>query len=265
MKKLIVIKLGGSVVTYKDSPTPKARISIIKRLAKEIKQLSDKQFQIILVHGAGSFAHGLVKKYDLHHGMRNTQQKKIFGQVVENLLRLNGIITHSLNEAGLPVVTLPPHNFVLQSAGKLNYLELGMIKRYLKNNQIPILFGDLVLDDKWGCSVLSGDAIVCYLGKKLASDKVIFLSDVDGIYDSDPNKNPTAKLIPKITNKNLAQVLKGLSPTGRDDVTGEMKGKILQIQKTLRGVIVKLTNGLKTESLLKVLDQDQIGTMLHLH
>jgi len=263
-KELLVIKLGGAVVTYKDSSTPKARVSTIKRLIKEIKQVTDQGYRIILVHGAGSFGHGLVKQYGLHHGMKTEEQKLVFGMVTNSMMNLNSIIKYHLHRANLKTVGLPPHTFITQSGGKLNEFETKLIETYLKHGQIPVLFGDMVLDDRWGCSVLSGDTIVCYLGNKLRADKVIFLSDVDGIFDADPNKNPQAKLIPEITNANISQVLKGLSPTGRDDVTGEMAGKILQIQKNLKQISVQILNGLKPDNLIEALGQHQIGTKLQL-
>lgn len=260
--KLIIIKLGGSVVTKKDSKIPQVRNSVITRIAHEIKQLSQEKYQFILVHGAGSFGHPIVKKYNLHLGMKTDEQKLAFSQTQQNMLKLNSIIMKHLLEANISATSFPPHNFVVQSAGKLNYLELGMIKKYLVNNQIPILFGDMVLDDKWGCSVLSGDTIVSYLAKKLKADQVIFLSDVDGISDSDPKKNPQAKLIPQITNKNLKQVLKGLTPTERVDVTGEMQGKILAIKRDLSKIPVYVINGLKDDTLSKAVRQNDIGTRL---
>lgn len=266
MKKLIVIKLGGSVVTYKDSPTPKVRISTIKRLAKEIKQIHKLGYKIILVHGAGSFAHGLVKKHDLHHGMKTKEQKQAFKLVQKKILQLNRIIKDCLKDVRLDVITFPPHTFITQTEGKLNDFDLNLIKKSLSLNQIPILFGDMVLDDQWGCSVLSGDTIICYLGNKLKADKVIFLSDVDGIYDQDPRKNPKAKIIREITNKNLSKVLKYLSETGRDDVTGEMKGKILQIKNSLKQVPVILLNGLKKQLMVQAASSNlaPIGTRLYL-
>ena len=67
---LIIIKLGGSVVTYKDSPTPKARLSTIKNLSEELSKLH-KNYQLIIVHGAGSFGHPLAKKYRLTEGLEH--------------------------------------------------------------------------------------------------------------------------------------------------------------------------------------------------
>src|SRR3989338_8591635 len=263
MKKLLVIKLGGAVVTYKNSPAPKVRISVIKRLVQEIKQISLLGYRIILVHGAGSFAHDLVKKYDLQHGMKTDQQKKAFRKTQQRMLKLNEIIMAQLSRAGLNAVSLPPHPFISQTGGKLNDFDVYIVKKQLDLNQIPVLFGDMVLDDKWGCSVLSGDTIVCFLGQKLKAEKVIFLSDVDGIYDSDPKKNPSAKLISEINNKNFNQVLRGLSPTGREDVTGEMRGKILQIKVALKRIQIMIVSGLKDQALITVVDQDPTGTRLH--
>ena len=264
-KKLLVIKLGGAVVTFKDSPKPLARSDTIRRLSKEIKQILKSGYKIILVHGAGSFAHSLVKKHNLNFGMKYKRQKYIFGRVIQRMLKLNAILMGHLQKNGVSAVSLPPHTFITQSAGNLDQFEITLIKQYLKKGLTPVLFGDMVLDDKWGCSVLSGDTIVCYLAKKLKAEKVIFLSDVDGIYDCDPKKNPKAKLIPKITSKNINQILKGLSPTGRDDVTGEMAGKILQIQKNLKNQVVFIINGLNPDNLLKIYHQSPVGTKLHLH
>lgn len=240
--KLLIIKLGGAVITHKDSPIPKARIDVIQKLSKQIRALVDLDYKIILVHGAGSFAHGIVKKYDLHHGMKTSEQEKAFKLAQESMLKLNKVVTDALTKVGLSSISLPPHTFITQESGKLKEFDPNLVSIHLKNKIIPVLFGDMVLDDSWGCSVLSGDTIVCYLGSKLKPEKVIFLSDVDGVFDSDPRKNPNAKLIPEINNANIDQVLKNLTPTGRDDVTGEMEGKILEIKKNLRCILVSIGN-----------------------
>ena len=38
MKNLTIIKVGGSVITHKDSETPKAKLDVISRIAKEISE-----------------------------------------------------------------------------------------------------------------------------------------------------------------------------------------------------------------------------------
>lgn len=264
--KLIIIKLGGSVVTYKDSSTPKARLDTIKRLAKEITQIyQQNKYQLILVHGAGSFGHPIAKEYKLHQGMKTKQQKLAFSLMDQQMIELNSAVTQALLENNVPAISLPPRSFIQQSAGKFTGFDSQIIKSYLDQNQIPVLFGDGVLDDKWGCSILSGDTIVSFLAKKLHAHQVIFLSDVDGIYTGDPRTDQTAKLIPEINNQNFNEVIKGLTPTERHDVTGEMKGKIIALRRNLTDLPVVIVNGLKAKTLQKALTQVPIGTKLVLN
>lgn len=254
------------MVTYKDSPTPKARLDTIKRLAKEIGQIyQQNKYQLILVHGAGSFGHPIAKKYKLHQGMKNKQQKLAFSLMDQQVLELNSVIMESLLKCNVPVVALPPRSFIQQSAGKFAGFDCQIIKNYLDQNQIPVLFGDGVLDDKWGCSILSGDTIVSFLAKKLPVHQVIFLSDVDGIYTGDPRTNRAAKLIPEINNQNFNEVIKGLTPTKRDDVTGEMQGKLIALQHGLKSLPVVIGNGLKVKTLQKALMPASTGTKMLLH
>lgn len=266
MKKLLIIKLGGSVVTYKDSPAPKARLDTIKRLAKEIAQIyHQNKYQLILVHGAGSFGHPIAEQYNLHQGMKTKQQKMAFNLMDQQVLELNSIIMESLLKCGVPVISLPPRSFVKQSAGRFDGFDYQLIQSYLDQGQVPVLFGDGVLDDKWGCSILSGDTIVSFLAKKLKAAKVIFLSDVDGIYTGDPKTDQAARLITEINNSNFDEVIKGLTPTNRHDVTGEMQGKIISLQRGLKGLPVVIVNGLKARILQKALMPASIGTKLLLH
>lgn len=261
--KLIIIKLGGSVVTFKDSASPKIRLSTIKKLSKEIFSIQKMGYKLVIVHGAGSYGHPLAKKYKLTQGFINKNSCEGFYKTILSMKRLNNLIIEKLHQAKIQAVGLSPHGFIFQKNGRLLNFDISVIKNLLDYKLVPVLYGDAVLDTKIGCSILSGDVIIPYLAKKLKADKVIFLSDVDGIFDDDPKKNPQAKLIKKINNKNLKQVLSGIKSTGRDDVTGEMTGKILSISKNLKGIPIIIANGLKPGTALKALGQSPIGTKLH--
>ncbi len=260
MKKLIIIKLGGSIVTNKNSATPKAKIDVIKQLAQDIAEIR-KNYRLILVHGAGSYAHPLVKKSGIHKGIYSDADKLAFAQENIDMLTLNNLITHSLVDQSIPCTSLPPHSFISKKNDQLTF-DTKLIKKYLVLGLVPVLYGDMILDNTQNASVLSGDAITTFLARELKPDKVIFLSDVDGIFDSDPKKNPQAKLIPEINNDNLENILTGLTDNNPHDVTGEMKGKILEIKSRLSGTEVILANGLKPQILKKVLDQSPVGTEL---
>lgn len=262
-KKLLIIKLGGSVVTYKDSNKPRARIEVIERLAKEIKQIySLEKYQIILAHGAGSFAHPPSKKYDLPNGIHNDKQKYGFAFTEQRMLELNLIITKKLVKQNLPVVSLPPRAFIQTESRRIIKFETAILENILGQNMIPLLFGDPILDTVQGGSILSGDTIITYLAKKFNPEKIIFLSDVDGIFDSDPKKNPNAKLISVINNDNLEKVLKGITINNSYDISGEMRGKILQVFDDLKKTEVIVMNGLKPLPVTAAMDQFPTATKL---
>lgn len=263
-RKLLIIKLGGSVITDKDSSTPKVSTEIIQNLAKEIKQILDSEkYQIILVHGAGSFGHPLAKKYNLHLGMKTNEQRFGFCLTDQKMIELNSLITKDLLNHAIPAISLSPRSFIQQSAGKLLNFNTQLIENYLKKNFVPVLFGDTVLDNKLNCSILSGDIIISHLAQKFHADKVIFLSDVDGVFDSNPKINPQANLIKKIHNNNVTQILNGLTVHNLSDVTGEMKGKILSIKENFKNIPTYIINGLKKDQLTECLAGQQVGTKLN--
>lgn len=263
MKQLLIVKFGGSIITYKESQIPKPRITVIKRLTKELAKVARSgNYKILLVHGAGSYGHPIVRKHNLHRGMRTKLQSLAFGKTLQNMLSLNKIVVDCLIANLIPAASLPPHTFVAQSEGKFKGFDSSLIGRYLASGQMPILFGDVVLDDKWGCSILSGDTIVSYLAREFKAETVIFLSDVDGIFEEDPRKNPDAKIIPKITNGNYHEVIAKLSPESSANVTGEMHGKVTAIKDNLKGIKVLITNGLRPGSLINSLQGKSKGTEL---
>lgn len=266
MGPLIIIKLGGSVITYKNSSLPKPRKDNISRLAREIAGLyKTGNYKIVLVHGAGSFGHPIVKKYGLHKGMKTTQQKLAYAKTAQSMLDLNEFIVKSLIRQSVPAVSFPPHSFATQRAGKFKGFNHDVVGKCLEEGQVPVLFGDGVLDDEWGCSILSGDTIVSYLAKKLKVNKVVFLSDVDGIFEQDPKTNPQAKLIPEVNNRNLNQALSVLKCRSSSDtnVTGEMYGKMMAIKKELRKKGVYIINGLQQGVLTRILAGEKIGTKIY--
>lgn len=262
-KQLLIIKLGGSVITDKNKQVPTPRLNVIKNLAKQLKEIYSKdKYQIILVHGTGSFGHPIAKKYKVELDIVTEKQKLGFSLIDQKMLELSNLIVGRLIENNLPALSLPPRAFTTQKQGKLIKLDIKLMKSFLDQGLIPVLFGDMVFDLQLNGSILSSDTLICYLAKKLRPERVIFLSDVDGIFDSDPKKNPKAKLIREINNQNFTEVIKGLTPNNHHDVTGEMNGKILPL-RDLKKIDILIANGLSYKSLLKAMDQPQVGTKIY--
>lgn len=263
-KKLVIIKLGGSIITNKDINVATPNLKIINSLVLQIKRIHfTEEYNIVLVHGAGSYGHPIVKKYNLQNGLYTDSQKLAFAKAEILLAELTQIITDKLTASKCPAVSIAPHSFLIQKAKKLVDIRTDIVCGFLERSMIPVLFGDIVLDNKIGCSIISGDVIVSSLAKKLKPDKVIFLSDVDGVYEENPKLNKYTKQIQQINEKNVISVIKRLSIFNTNDVTGEMAGKIQAIKSDLKRIHVVITSGLIPNRLMDtVLKRKLVGTEL---
>jgi aspartokinase-like uncharacterized kinase len=64
------------------------------------------------------------------------------------------------------------------------------------------------LENSWD---VTSDAIAVYLASQLCINKVLLVTDVDGVYTSNPKKYPDAKLIKKLSSKALLKMGKRTS------------------------------------------------------
>lgn len=267
-KDLVIIKLGGSVITDKNQDKGTFRRKVVKRLAREIKAARNKeQFNLILVHGAGSFAHPIAKKYRLNEGYLSTESSKGFAETKIGVLELNLLVWQELERAGLKSCIIESGAVIKADASKIKIFDTEFIKYLLTKGIVPVLSGDVVIDEKMGFSIVSGDQIASFLAKKYKAKKVVFVSDVDGVFDKDPTIYRDAKIIPEINTSNYQNILKKMKTKNPSDVTGEMRGKILSIKKNLVGIRVLITSGQKRGNVLKSLvnnnKSESFGTVIN--
>ena len=123
-----------------------------------------------------------------------------------------------------------------QKSKKVLSFDIEPYKKALDEKIIPITTGIMVPDEDFKWSPMSGDTVIAQTAKQLSPTKVVMGTDVDGIFTADPKHNPNAKLIEKITNENLGEVLEQCGESASVDVTGGMKGKLEKLAATLNGV-----------------------------
>ncbi len=266
-RNLVIIKLGGSVITDKSQKKGVFRKDVVKRLANEIKTAWDKQkFSLILVHGAGSFAHPIAKKYRLNEVYLDTQSSEGFAKTKIGVLELNLLVWQELARAGIKACIVEPSAVIKAQSAKIKKFDTKFIEFLLSQDIVPLLSGDVVLDQNLGFSIISGDQIVSFLAKKFKAKKVILVSDVDGVFNKDPKVYQNAKLIREVNTKNYKDIIDNIKMNNVSDVTGEMKGKILSVKKDLAGTKVIITNGLIKGNVLKSLlgnKSESIGTIIN--
>ena len=92
---MILIKLGGSVITEKKKPlTP--RKNAIEKIGRAISKITE---PAIIVHGGGSFGHFWSVKYDMHTKEAKCKPKGV--AIVKNsMVALNNIVLDGLLKGG---------------------------------------------------------------------------------------------------------------------------------------------------------------------
>src|SRR5919205_2886043 len=101
--EIVLIKLGGSVVTFKEKPlTP--NLKAINNLMRVIARVN---VPLIIVHGGGSFGHYWSVKYDMHTKSANYDLHGV-SIVHESMIALNQIIVNSMIGMGLNPYGMPP-------------------------------------------------------------------------------------------------------------------------------------------------------------
>lgn len=247
-RPLIVIKLGGSAITDKTRIyTP--RVHEITRAAKQVAAVS-KRFSLILIHGAGSYGHIPVRKFGLAHGFKDSKQLKGLTATKSRLLEWEMIFDRILLKHQVPLVPFVASSLILARDGRIFSAELEPLKHWLRLGCVPSVGGDIIPDLETGFSILSGDQLASYLAVKLEAKKLIFATDVDGIFDSDPKLNPKAALITNLTPSSASRLASKAVGKTAPDVTGGMGGKMKEAAVAASaGIAVYLVNLTKDERL----------------
>ena len=257
---LIVLKLGGSVVTNKKIPmTP--NIQSIDRLAKEIAAADVNN--LIIIHGGGSFGHPLAKKYKIKEGYKKSAQIKGFSKTHQAMLKLNKLIVDTLIRNNIPAFSVSPSSCIVTKAGRIQFFNRNVITQLLEIGLVPVLFGDAILDSYIGFTILSGDQIAAKLAINFKADRIIFGADVDGLFTADPKTDKSAQLMPNILLKELRTMLHRIDKTKVTDVTGGMLGKISELIPVInKGIQALIVNATKENHIYKALKGEKIGTLI---
>jgi len=171
-----VVKVGGSLLAEPEA---------LKALCRTLDAAS-RQWRIAVVAGGGSFADE-VRLQDRRFGLspQTAHQMAIlamdqYGLLLAELLE-NGASVRSLRGA-----------VALARKGKLPVILPSSF--LLKPNP---------LDATWD---VTSDTIAAYLAARLRAQRLILVTDVDGLFTADPKRNPRARLIPTVSLLELSQL-----------------------------------------------------------
>jgi isopentenyl phosphate kinase len=207
----------------------------------------------LVVHGAGSYGHIPVKQWGLESGLRISAQLRGVAATKSKLLDLEMILDNVFLRKRIPLIPLPASDFVVARNGRISSADLRPLRNWLRIGCIPSIGGDIVTDVRRGFSVVSGDQLAAYLAVKLKASRLVFGTDVDGIFDADPKLDPRARMLTKLTTSSALRVAKEGKVSTAPDVTGGMSGKVAEaVVAASNGIPVYFVNLTKDQRLLKV-------------
>ncbi len=243
---MILIKLGGSVLTNKDRKYS-FRTNVVKRLVKEIKKSDVEEY--IIVHGGGSFGHPGAKKFALNSSDPEDPAEGM-AKVQLDMRRMNNHLLELMLDEGIWGISMPGGLFTIFQDGELHELDQEIVQRYLSLGTVPVAFGDVAIDKKRGLTICSGDDIM--LGLSSLADKAIFVSDVDGIYKDGKLKEEVSEDMLPLESDDLSE------EKGSTDVTGGMNEKVKKMFEISKHNRTYLVNGDKKGRLRKILDDEKV-------
>lgn len=263
MRNLVLIKLGGSVITNKKIPYALQEENII-RLSREIakaRRVIGKDTFFVIGNGGGSFSHPLAAKYGIQNGFINKRGLKGFSLTSNAEIEMNRIVMKYLIKAGLPVVSFAPASFVL-SKNHENGVFLDPIREALTKGIIPVVYGDMIIDTKRGCIAFSAEKVLGLLAGRFKPQfnetRIINCTETEGVYDQ------FGKTIPKITPQNFTKLKKFVHRSDKIDITGGMLHKVNEALKLAKNKISSMiiSGQIKGNLFNAILGDKVIGTVI---
>ena len=245
--KIIVIKIGSSLLIDENK---KIRKKWLSEFSKDIKDLLNQNKRIIIV-SSGAIAMGCKK---LNLSKRNLKLDKSQAVASIGQIELMNLFTETFlkNKINISQILLTLED-TEQRRRALN------AKRTFENlfqlNFVPIVNENdsiATSEIKYG----DNDRLASRVAQISAADALILLSDVEGLYTTNPKINKNAELIKEIKNidKNIEQIsTKSVGEHG----TGGMKTKIDAAKICqLSGCIMVIANGLPLRPIKKIIEKN---------
>jgi len=257
----VFIKLGGSLITDKRQESF-YREEVVKEIAAELlaARSENPQLEILIGHGSGSFGHVAAKRYGTAQGVSSPEQWRGYAQVSNVASELNFLVIKTLEAAGLPVIRIQPSASLIARDGKVMQMATEPIENALVRGLLPVVHGDVSLDEVRGGTIISTEALFFYLASRLYVDRVLLLGEVPGVLGLD------AEVVAKITPMNLGDVEAALGGSHGVDVTGGMETKVrdmVALVQQLPQLSICILGGLSQGMLRSVLlSRSNLGTMI---
>ena len=252
----IVVKVGTSTLAY---PTGRLNIQRVERMCKVLSDLKNAGHEIILVSsGAIAMGFGKLNLRERPKDMPTKQASAAVGQC-ELMYVYDKLFTEYNHTVAQLLITAPD----IADGGSRKENFHNTLDRLLELGALPVINeNDAVATDEIGVENTIGenDSLSAIVAAAIGADLLILLSDIDGLYGSDPHRNPDARLIETVPVID-AHILSLAGDKGSALATGGMVTKLHAAQiATAAGCEMVIANGEKPEVLYDIVAGRRAGT-----
>ncbi len=211
-RKIIVVKYGGSAMSNEE---------LQKNVIEDVVLLKLVGFKPIIVHGGGKEISGWVKKVgkesEFVNGLRVTDEETM--EIAEMVLnRVNKRLVNMVNSLGVNAVGISGKdggllNVDKKLSGGQDIGFVGDVKKVnpkilldlLEKDFLPIV-APIGFGDDFNTYNINADDAACAIAKAVGADKLVFLTDVEGLYKDFEDKST---FIQRITASEANELIDG--------------------------------------------------------
>jgi len=272
--KTFVVKFSGKVTEDK---------SVLASLAEELALLHQVGIRVCVIHGGGKQLTELAKKLGVVQtvieGRRVTDDdtldlaKMIFrGKINTEILSalrhraVEAVGLSGIDGGVIKAVRRPPKDVVNEETGEVEEVDFGhvgdivdvdvhLVNLLLDGGYLPVI-SSLGADDEGKIYNINADTIAAEIAISLKAEKLLLLSDVNGIY-ADPNDETTK--IDRLTLREAESMITDGSATG--GMIPKLQSLISLLQRGVRSAHI-MSGSMRNAILSEVFTDEGTGTML---
>ena len=248
----IVVKVGTSTLAH---PTGRLNIQRMEKLCKVLSDLKNMGHEIILVPtGAIAMGFGKLNLSERPKDVPTKQASAAVGQC-ELMYIYDKLFTEYNHTVAQLLITAPD----IEEGGVRKQNFHNTLARLLELGALPVINeNDTISTEEFGIG--DNDTLSAIVAVTIQADLLILLSDIDGLFDGDPRKNPDAKLIDTVEKIDEHIISLG-GGSGSNLGTGGMATKLRAAQMaTAAGCEMVIANGQSPEVLYDVAAGKRVGT-----
>ncbi len=249
----VVIKIGTNLLT-KDH---EFNVEYVQDISKQIAGLRERGIQVLLV-SSGAIGMG-AGELNLKTRVKDIKMRQACAAIGQPLLMHQ--YRESFGKYGISIAQVLITREVLNN--RTTFLNLkNSVETLLFLGIVPIFNeNDSVSTDEIGSAFGDNDRLSAMVASKVEADLLIILTDIDGLYNGDPRKDPDVFLISSV-NEITEEIIGFAGSKGSEFSTGGMKTKLQAVSIAANaGCKTILAHGGRADILSRLLNGEDEGTI----